>query len=70
MADLTQVREHMDVVEADGSHVGTVDKVEGVRIKLAKSDSSDGEHHYIMVDEVDGVENDQVRLVGGTPSQA
>jgi hypothetical protein len=29
-------------VRADGVHVGTVDKVEGKRIKLTKADSGDG----------------------------
>lgn len=47
MVDATQVREHMAVVGSDGAHVGTVDKVEGDRIKLTRSDASDGQHHYI-----------------------
>ena len=29
---IDQVREHMEVIGADGVHVGTVDKVEGGRI--------------------------------------
>ena len=37
-----QVREHMEVVGSDGGHVGTVDKVEGDRIKLTKKDDPDG----------------------------
>jgi hypothetical protein len=28
MADLTAIREHMEVVGADGVHVGTVDRVD------------------------------------------
>ena len=39
MTDLSQIREHMEVIGADGVHVGTVDKVEGDRIKLTKADS-------------------------------
>ena len=40
--------EHMAVVGSDGSHVGTVDHMHGDdRIKLTRSDSSDGEHHFI-----------------------
>jgi hypothetical protein len=63
MTDLSQIREHMEVVGSDGAHVGTVDEVEGDRIKLAKSDSnSDGEHHYISAGDVESVEGDQVRL--------
>ena len=40
MAD--KVREHMEVIGADGVHVGTVDRVEGDRIKLTKKDSGAG----------------------------
>ena len=38
MANASQIREHMEVVGSDGEHVGTVDKVEGDRIKLTKDD--------------------------------
>lgn len=72
MTDLSQIREHMDVIGADGVHVGTVDKVEGDRIKLTKKDSGAdveggqgghaGHHHYISVGLVAGVEGDTVRL--------
>ena len=34
-----QIREHMEVIGADGVHVGTVDHVDGDRIKLTKGDS-------------------------------
>ncbi|GMB79233.1 DUF2171 domain-containing protein [Shinella zoogloeoides] len=46
-------------------HVGTVDRVEGNRIKLKKSDSfghREGHHHYIEMGFVAGVEGDKVRL--------
>ncbi len=33
------IAEHMDVIGADGVHVGTVDRVEEHRIKLTKRDS-------------------------------
>ena len=39
MTDTSQIREHMEVIGADDVHVGTVDKVEGDRIKLTKKDS-------------------------------
>jgi hypothetical protein len=32
--------EHMEVVDANGQHIGIVEKVEGERIKLIKSDAS------------------------------
>jgi hypothetical protein len=64
MSDLSAVQEHMEVIGADGVHIGTVDKVEGGRIKLTKQDSgSHGDHHhYISGALVATVEGDQVRL--------
>ena len=61
MSDLSKVREHMEVVGADGVHVGTVDRVEGDRIKLTRKDSGEGSHrghHHlvpgVLVAEVEG----------------
>ena len=51
-AHAAQIREHMDVVGNDGDHVGTVDKLEGDRIKLTKRDDPDGSgqhHHFVPV---------------------
>ena len=63
---LSSIREHMEVIGADGVHVGTVDKVEGDRIKLTKKDSGEGNHeghhHYISGGLVATVEGDKVRL--------
>eukprot|EP01035_Chromulina_nebulosa_P042799 gene42799-biopygen29116 len=39
MADLSQIKEHAEVIGADGVHVGTVDGIDGNRIKLTKTDS-------------------------------
>ena len=38
---MTDIKEHMEVIGADGVHVGAVDKVEGGRIKLTKKDSGE-----------------------------
>jgi len=58
MIQASQIREHMEVKGSDGAHVGTVDRVEGERIKLTKSDAAaGGQHHYIdlnLVEEVKG----------------
>ncbi len=62
MSDSTQIREHMNVIAADGTHIGTVDHVDGDRIKLTKQDSSDGRHHYVSIGLVADVEGDDVRL--------
>lgn len=63
---IESVREHMEVIGADGVHVGTVDRVEGGRIKLTKEDSGEGSHeghhHYINGGLVAEVEGDKVRL--------
>jgi hypothetical protein len=63
---MTEIREHMEVIGADGVHIGTVDKVEGDRIKLTKKDSGEGSHrghhHFIDKSLVAGVEGDKVRL--------
>lgn len=57
-----QVREHMEVVDDSGQHVGTVDHVDGDRIKLSRKDSSDGQHHYVQVSQIAGIEGDKIRL--------
>jgi hypothetical protein len=62
MSGIDQIREHADVIGADGVHVGTVDHVQGDRIKLAKRDSSDGRHHFISTGLVAEVEDGTVRL--------
>ena len=66
MADVSTIQEHANIIGADGVHVGTVDKVEGDRIKLTKQDSGEGHHrahhHFIPLGLVADVENGTVRL--------
>src|SRR5690606_4910537 len=66
MTDTGKISEHMEIIGADGVHVGTVDKVEGDRIKLTKKDGGEGSHrghhHFISTGLVAGVEGDKVRL--------
>ncbi|MER8829281.1 DUF2171 domain-containing protein [Mesorhizobium sp. M0938] len=66
MTDAAKIREHMEVIGADGVHVGTVDRVEGQRIKLTKRDSGEGahkgHHHFIPLSLVAEVEGQKVRL--------
>src|SRR6202051_3401652 len=63
---MAEIKQHMEVVGADGVHVGTVDKVEGKRIKLTKADSGEGKHkghhHFIDLSLVAEVEGQKVRL--------
>lgn len=63
MANASQIREHMEVIGSDGQHVGTVDRIEGDRIKLTKDDpQAQGKHHYLPLNAVASVEQDRVRL--------
>ena len=63
---MNDIKEHMEVIGADGVHVGTVDKVEGKRITLTKADSGEGKHkghhHFIDLSLVAEVEGQKVRL--------
>ena len=72
MTDASQIKEHMEVIGADGVHVGTVDRIDGDRIKLTKADSGAqiegaegahaGHHHYVPLGLVAAVDGDRVRL--------
>jgi hypothetical protein len=64
MVDLELISENMDIIGADGVYLGTVDAVEGDRIKLTKADSGShpGHHHYISAGLVAAVEENQIRL--------
>ena len=65
MSGFEDVREHMEVIGADGVRIGTVDRVEGDRIKLTRSESRgshEGHHHFISRGLVADVEGDKVRL--------
>ena len=66
MSGFEDIREHMEVIGADGVHLGTVDRIDGDRIKLTKTDSGEGRHqghhHFISRGLVADVEGNQVRL--------
>ena len=66
MSGFEDIREHMEVIGADGVHLGTVDRIESDRIKLTKADSGagshEGHHHFISRGLVAEVEGDKVRL--------
>jgi hypothetical protein len=63
---MNNIKEHMEVIGADGVHVGTVDRVENGKIKLTKADSGEGKHkghhHFIDLGLVSEVEGQKVRL--------
>ena len=62
MADPATIKEHAPVIGADGVPVGTVDRVQGDRIKLTRQDTPDGRHRYISMGLVAEVEDGTVRL--------
>ena len=66
MSSLDQVREHMQVIDAEGTPLGKVDHVEGDKIKLTRDSSGqgshEGHHHFIPAGLVADVEGDTVRL--------
>jgi hypothetical protein len=61
-----KIAQNMEVIGADGVHVGTVDGVADGRIRLAKRDSGEGQHkghaHFIDLGLVADVEGQRVRL--------
>lgn len=63
MVNNSEIKDHAEVVASCGTHVGVVDHLDGVRIKLAKSDpAAGGEHHYIPLEWVDKVDGNKVIL--------
>jgi hypothetical protein len=54
--DSGRIAEHMDVIASDGAKIGTVDHLEGNQIKLTKSASPDGMHHFIPLANIDHVD--------------
>jgi hypothetical protein len=80
MVDLSQIKEHAEVVGADGAHVGTVDHVDGDRIKLTKKDSAAdikegagehaGHHHYISQGLIAGIDADGTVRLSATGANA
>jgi hypothetical protein len=56
------ISEHMEVVDAHDQHVGTVESVEGDRIKLVEKDALDPRDLYLNKSQVALVEGNKVRL--------
>jgi hypothetical protein len=58
MAQKFNIKELMEVIGADGKHVGTVDHLEGSdQIKLTRTDpQAGGKHHFLSLDLVDHVD--------------
>jgi hypothetical protein len=58
MVKAQDIKEHMEVIAADGKHVGTVDCLKGTdKIVLTKNDpQSGGQHHIIPIGWIDHVD--------------
>ena len=63
---MSKIHAGMKVIGADGVQVGTIDGIEGRRIKLKKADSGERSHkghqHFIAQGLVADVEGNSVRL--------
>jgi hypothetical protein len=53
---------HMEVVDANDQHVGTVESVEGDRIKMFEKDALDPKEHFLKRSQVVAVDENKVRL--------
>lgn len=62
MFEKLRIKEHMEVANYQGDHVGTVDEVEDDMIKLTKSDSADGMHHMLSLEDVEKIDDNRVYL--------
>lgn len=65
MFEKLRIKEHMEVTNFEGQHLGTVDDVEDDRIKLTRNDSEDNMHHYMPIDAVDRIDDNRVYLKQG-----
>ena len=65
MFEKWRLKEHMEVTDSEGRHIGTVDEVEGDRIKLTRTDAADGRHQYLEVSDVDRIAENRAWLKPG-----
>jgi hypothetical protein len=66
MTSTGEIHPHMEVVGADGGHVGTVDRIEAGVVRLTRQDDPDGSgqhHHSLPLRVVERVEAGRVRLI-------
>ena len=65
MFEKLRIKEHMEVTDCNGQHVGTVDEVNDDKIKLTKSDSTDDMHHFVSLEHVEKIDDNRVYLKEG-----
>ncbi|MFC5848978.1 DUF2171 domain-containing protein [Deinococcus petrolearius] len=60
---LAREGDHLQVKDVNGEHVGTVDHLEGEnQLKLTRNDSTDGQHHYVELSQVESMDDVAVYL--------
>ncbi|HEY1144190.1 MAG TPA: DUF2171 domain-containing protein [Sphingomicrobium sp.] len=66
MSRIDDVREHMQIIDAEGVPLGKVDRIDGDKIKMTRDSSGagshEGHHHFIPSGLIADVEGDTVRL--------
>lgn len=62
MFEKLRIKEHMEVADHRGLHVGTVDEVKDDAIKLTRSDSEDDMHHFLSLEDVEKIDDNRVYL--------
>ncbi len=62
MFEKLRIKEHMEVADFRGQHVGTVDEVKDDAIKLTRSDSGDDMHHFLSLDDVEKIDDNRIYL--------
>lgn len=59
---MRSIEPHSEVVDCDGNHVGTIDRVVGDRMILTRMDSEDGHHHSLSCRHLDCLVDGKVQL--------
>lgn len=64
-ADLSAIREDMEVVGSDGGHVGSIDHFRDGQLKLKRQDpaAADGQHHLLPAQWVSSVDSGSNRVM-------
>lgn len=61
------VKEHMDVSDAYGKYVGTVDGIEGDRMRPVRSDRGGQPCEFLALEHVDSIQHNRIYLKQGAP---
>ena len=59
---LAREGEHLQVKDKNGEHVGTVDHMQDGQLKLTRTDSPDGQHHFVPLSQVESMDEVAVYL--------